>query len=332
MKRKTQPVAPFQSIAGLVVVLLLLPTLGSRCGGTAPAALPPTSLPVATADPDLAPSPLPTPTASPVATVVLDTARSPLPAPTEVAARPLVSPLEPTPAVVLEPTYTYRVVRSYPHDPGAFTQGLIYVDGLLYEGTGLPGRSSLRRVELESGEVLQSIPLDERYFGEGIAILGSRLYQLTWQEGVGFIYDWPSLERVGEWTYEGEGWGLTDNGTHLIMSDGTPTLRYLDPESMQVVRQVEVHAGFGLVAQLNELEYVRGEVYANLWKTDHVARIDPESGIVLGWIDLSGLLTEAERAQGVDVLNGIAYDAQGDRLFVTGKLWPRLFEIELERR
>ena len=342
MKRKLQPLVPFLGIAGLVVALMLLPVLSRRCSGSAPSApspIPPPATVVVYLG--IAQSPLPTPaveskvstpTSPPEPTVEtkVSTPTSP-PEPTvEIKVSPHISPLEPTAAVAPERWYTYRVVQSFPHDAEAFTQGLIYVDGLLYEGTGLNGRSSLRRVELESGAVLHSIPLDAEFFGEGLAVLGSRLYQLTWKAGAGFIYDWPSLERAGGWAYEGEGWGLTHDGTHLIMSDGTPTLRFLDPATLQVVRRVEVRAVDGPVSRLNELEYVRGQVYANIWQTNHIARIDPESGAVLGWIDLSGLLTEAERSQGVDVLNGIAYDAGSDRLFVTGKLWPKLFEIDLE--
>jgi glutamine cyclotransferase len=227
------------------------------------------------------------------------------------------------------PIYTYRVVRSYPHDPQAWTQGLIYHDGALYEGTGLYGSSSIRRVNLESGEVEQFSPLGAELFGEGIVISGDRLYQLTWQNRAGFVYDWQSFKPLGEWTYEGEGWGLTHDGTHLIQSDGTAVLRFLDPQTLREARRVEVRDGGVPVVRLNELEYVQGEVYANVWHTDRIARIDPESGAVVGWIDLSGLLPDEDRTQPVDVLNGIAYDPAGDRLFVTGKLWPKLFEIEV---
>jgi glutamine cyclotransferase len=221
------------------------------------------------------------------------------------------------------------VVREYPHDPEAWTQGLIYHDGALYEGTGLYGRSSIRRVDLESGEPEQLSLLEPEFFGEGITIFGDRLYQLTWHNRVGLVWDWQSFELLGEWAYEGEGWGLTHDGTYLIQSDGTPVLRFLDPETLQEVRRLEVRDGTMPVPRLNELEYVRGEVYANVWQTDRIARIDPESGAVVGWIDLSGLLSAEDRTQPVDVLNGIAYDRAGDRLFVTGKLWPKLFEIQV---
>ncbi|MFO0984823.1 MAG: glutaminyl-peptide cyclotransferase [Planctomycetota bacterium] len=231
------------------------------------------------------------------------------------------------------PVFTFRVHRSFAHDPAAFCQGLLYADGILYESTGLYGRSTVRRVRLETGEVLQSVALGERYFGEGLALWKDRLIQLTWQEGKAFVYDAQSLRRIGEFDYQGEGWGLTHDGTHLIMSDGTSELRFLDPDTFRELRRLRVTADGRPIDQLNELEYIDGEVYANVWQTDFIARIDPGSGVVKEWIDLTGLL----RSQGVvaphaDVLNGIAYDAAMRRLFVTGKKWPKLFELELERR
>lgn len=241
--------------------------------------------------------------------------------------RPFASSL-PTPEPPAVITYTYTVVNAYPHDPGAFTQGLVYADGVLYESTGLYGRSSLRRVALETGEVLQQRDLPAEYFGEGLALFDDRLIQLTWQNNTGFVYDATSFELQQSWRYPTEGWGLTHDSTHLIMSDGSATLRFLDPVTFKVQREVLVTDGSRPVVRLNELEYVNGEVFANVWQTDWVVRIDPQSGRVLGWIDLGGLLTPEER-QGTDVLNGIAYDAQSDRLFVTGKLWPKLFEITL---
>ncbi len=245
-----------------------------------------------------------------------------------------VAPAEPSPApespsAVI--TYTYAIVRAYPHDPAAFTQGLVYADGVLYESTGLYGRSSLRRVALETGEVLQQRDLPAEYFGEGLALFDGRLIQLTWQNNIGFVYDAASFALQQTWTYPTEGWGLTHDGTHLIMSDGSATLRFLDPRTFQAQREVLVTDGGRPVGWLNELEYVNGEVFANVWQTDWIARIDPQTGRVLGWIDLSGLLAPEER-QGADVLNGIAYDAQNGRLFVTGKLWPKLFEITLTPR
>ena len=227
------------------------------------------------------------------------------------------------------PVSGYEVVRSYPHDPQAFTQGLVFADGVLYEGTGLNGRSGIRKVRLETGEVLQVQPLESRYFGEGIALVGDSLVQLTWQSGVGFVYDRATFQRRRTFTYKGEGWGLASDGTRLVMSDGTSTLRVLDPKTFAVTARLQVREAGRPVPQLNELEFVKGEIYANVWQSERIARISPKTGEVLGWIDLRGLLPPHEAAR-VDVLNGIAYDAAGDRLFVTGKLWPRLFEIRVK--
>ncbi len=226
------------------------------------------------------------------------------------------------------PVYGYRVIAVYPHDSNAFTQGLVYYHGNFYEGAGLRGRSSLRRVDLETGQVLQYRALPDAYFGEGVTLYDDRLYQLTWQSHVGFIYDRASFDFLSSFKYPTEGWGLTHNGRELIMSDGTPTLHFLDPDTLQELRQVSVRDEKGPVWQLNELEYIDGEVYANVWQTDRIARIDPETGRVKAWIDLSGLLPPEDRP-GANVLNGIAWDDAGDRLFVTGKLWPKLFQIEL---
>lgn len=223
----------------------------------------------------------------------------------------------------------YRVVATYPHDTEAFTQGLIFYDGQLYEGTGLNGESSLRRVDLASGTVLQRIDLPAEYFGEGIALFNDRIYQLTWQNKIGLIYDRASFTQLGSWSYETEGWGLTHDGSQLIMSDGSDTLRFLDPQTLAVQRSVQVRAEGQPVTRLNELEYIDGQVYANIWQTDMIARIDPQSGAVTAWIDLSGLLPLEERLPNTDVLNGIAYDPATDRLFVTGKRWPKLYEIAL---
>jgi glutamine cyclotransferase len=222
-----------------------------------------------------------------------------------------------------------RVVHVYPHDPEAFTQGLVYLDGFLYEGTGLNGRSSIRKVRLENGEVLQIQPLDQQYFGEGIAVLGDTIYELTWQSEIGFLYDRATFNRKGTFNYRGEGWGLTHDGQRLIMSDGTAILRFLDPTTQKELSRLRVKDGRTPVANLNELEYVKGEILANVWQTQRIARISPKTGLVTGWIELDGLLTPRE-AQAADVLNGIAYDAAGDRLFVTGKLWPKLFEIKFQ--
>ena len=227
------------------------------------------------------------------------------------------------------PVYSYRVLDTFFHDPEAFTQGLVFQDGVLYEGTGLRGRSSLRKVELETGTVLQRYDLPAQYFGEGIAILGDKVFQLTWQSQKGFVYDKETFELLDQFTYPGEGWGLTHDGVQLIMSDGTSTLRMIDPQSLTEIGRIKVLDGDVPVIWLNELEYVAGQVWANVWQTNNIVRIDPATGQVVGWIDLSGLLQERDVAQLVDVLNGIAYDAQTERIFVTGKLWPRLFEIEL---
>ena len=227
------------------------------------------------------------------------------------------------------PVYSYNIVNVYPHDPDAFTQGLVFEDGVLYEGTGLLGHSTLRRVELETGDILQIRELSDQFFGEGITTYGDRIIQLTWQSHIGFVYDKNSFELLQDFNYATEGWGVTHDGTRLIMSDGTSTLHFLDPQTFQEIDHVEVFDDDGPVTRLNELEYVQGEIYANVWQTDWVARIAPDSGRVVGWIDLEGLLSAEDHSEPVDVLNGIAHDADNGRLFVTGKLWPKLFEIEL---
>ena len=226
------------------------------------------------------------------------------------------------------PTFTYRIVRVYPHDRNAFTQGLQYVNGALYEGTGLNGRSSIRKVELETGKVLQQRAVPEEHFGEGITVFKNDLFELTWQSHVAFVYDRETFEPKKRFSYPGEGWGLTSDGTNLIMSDGTNQLRVLDPLTFAEKRRITVLAANQPLRGLNELEYVKGEIFANVWQTDYLARIAPKTGRVTGYIDLRGLLAPSERA-GTDVLNGIAYDAAHDRLFVTGKLWPKLFEIKV---
>jgi glutaminyl-peptide cyclotransferase len=232
--------------------------------------------------------------------------------------------------VLTPPTFTYEIVNRYPHDREAFTQGLIYRDGALYESTGLKGRSSIRKVRLETGEILQHRSVARRYFAEGLTEFGGELLQLTWETGVGFVYDRTSLAERRRFSYRGEGWGLTHDGSRLILSDGTPTLRYFDPQTMQEVRRVRVTDRQLPVEELNELEFVRGQIFANVWLTDRIAMIDPESGQVTGWLDLTGLMPAGNRLPNA-VLNGIAYDAAGDRLFVTGKLWPTLFEIRIGR-
>ncbi len=223
----------------------------------------------------------------------------------------------------------YQIVNTYPHDENAFTQGLVYYDGDLYEGTGLRSRSSLRRVDLETGQVLQNLDLDNKYFGEGITLFEEQLIQLTWVSQIGFVYERESFEKLQEFTYPTEGWGLTHDGENLIMSDGSNNLFFLDPETFEEVKRITVSDSGQPVEMLNELEYIKGEIYANVWMSERIVRIDPTTGQVLGWIDLSGLRNPALAGNRDAVLNGIAYDSEKDRLFVTGKLWPNLFEIAI---
>ena len=265
--------------------------------------------PASVSRPDSTSAGEPSPAASPQA------AAAPRPAPG--AARPST------------PIYTCSIINTYPHDPQAFTQGLVVDDGILYESTGLLGRSSVRKVDLKTGAVLQIHRLPGQLFGEGITIFGERLIQLTWQSAVGLIYDKRSFRLLEEFRYHGEGWGLTHDGTRLIMSDGTSTLRFLDPETQRETGRVVVKDGTRPIERLNELEFVKGEVFANVWLTDRIAIVAPATGRVTAWLDLTGIRGAAR--EGEDVLNGIAYDAAGDRLFVTGKLWSRLFEIRVRR-
>ncbi|MBV8603586.1 MAG: glutaminyl-peptide cyclotransferase [Pelomonas sp.] len=232
------------------------------------------------------------------------------------------------------PVWGYQVVHAYPHDRGAFTEGLFWRDGYLYESTGLEGASSLRKVELQTGRVVQGVRLPDSVFGEGIVDWGDKIVGLTWKNQVGYVVDLKDFAFKSRFDYSGEGWGITRNDRELIQSDGTSALRFIDPNTLHETHRVEVTAEGQPVTQINELEWVDGEVYANIWQTDRIARIDPRTGHVLGWIDLAGLLPEAERkaAGQVDVLNGIAYDAAKKRLFVTGKLWPKLYEIKLVRK
>ena len=232
--------------------------------------------------------------------------------------------------LVATPVDTVEVVNTYPHDPGAYTQGLVFHEGRLLESTGLYGESSLREVELETGTVLRHVPISREFFAEGLALFEGRLVQLTWRERRGFVWALEDFSRLGEFTYTGEGWGLTHDGTRLIMSDGTNRLRFLDPVTLAVTGTVDVADENGPVRQLNELEWIRGEVWANIYQTDRIVRIDPATGAVLGYLDLTGLLPETARAgRLVDVLNGIAYDPATDRIFLTGKLWPLLFEVRV---
>ena len=229
------------------------------------------------------------------------------------------------------PVYGYQIIHVYAHDPEAFTQGLEYRDGYLYEGTGLSGRSSIRKVELETGKVLQQAAVAPEYFGEGITVVGNQLLELTWQSKRGFIYDVSSFRMIRSFEYPGEGWGLTHDNSQIYMSDGSAQIRMWNPMTLQEIKRISVHDGAQPVTSLNELEYVKGDIYANVWETDRIAIIAAADGRVTGWIDLSGLLSAEERSTS-DVLNGIAYDAAGDRLFITGKLWPKLFEIRLVRK
>jgi glutaminyl-peptide cyclotransferase len=227
------------------------------------------------------------------------------------------------------PVDSYRVVREYPHDPTAFTQGLLYLDGKLYESTGLNRQSTVREVRLEDGKVLRSVSLEPQYFGEGLVNWGPDLLSLTWQDGLGFRWNRSDFRRKGEFRYPGEGWGLTQDGKNIIMSDGTSELRFLDPATMKERKRVAVTYRGQPVERLNELEWVKGEIFANIWMGRRIARIDPKSGKVKGWIDLSQLAIENANGDPDAVLNGIAYDPKRDRLFVTGKNWAKLFEIDI---
>jgi len=225
----------------------------------------------------------------------------------------------------------WTLVRSYPHDSRAFTEGLLYHDGLIYESTGMVGQSDIRAVRLTDGRVLRRVTVPPPYFGEGIALWKDRLVSLTWRHGQGFTWSLSGLKKRGSFAYEGEGWGMTSDGARLIMSDGTPELRFLDPASLKETGRISVTWNGQPVPMLNELEYVDGEILANVWMTPRIARIDPASGRVIDWIDLSALIARARVTDPDDVLNGIAWDEKGRRLFVTGKNWPRLFEIRLNR-
>lgn len=230
------------------------------------------------------------------------------------------------------PLCTFRVVRQYPHDPQAFTQGLAFRDGFLYEGTGLKGQSSVRKVSLETGQVVLTAEVAPQYFGEGITLFKNELIELTWQAGIGFVYDSSDFHLIRRFSYPGEGWGLASDGCELFMSDGTDVIRVLDPVTFAEKRRIRVRDGKRDIEQLNELEFVEGEIFANVWHSDKIARISPKTGMVVGWIDLTGLLSPVYRRDPEAVLNGIAYDPTGKRLFVTGKLWPRIFEIQVIRK
>jgi glutamine cyclotransferase len=225
--------------------------------------------------------------------------------------------------------YGFRVVRSYPHDRGAFTQGLFYDNGILYEGTGQEAGSSLREIELETGKVLRQLNLSSSLFGEGITLYKDRIYQVTWTNKVGFVYDKSTFEQINKIYYQTEGWGLATTKDQIVMSDGTNTLYFFEPEMFTVTSRIEVYDNEHLIDSLNELEYINGEIWANLWMTDLIARIDPLTGKVLAYVDLKGILNDPQTDTSVQVLNGIAFDPDGNRIFVTGKNWPKLFEIRL---
>lgn len=238
------------------------------------------------------------------------------------------------------PIYTYEIVKTYPHDPNAFTEGLFFYNGFLYESTGEEGRSELRKVELETGKVVQRVKLPKDSFGEGTTVLDGKIYQLTWREQRGFVYDAETLKQLKEFTYQGEGWGLTNDGTNLFMTDSTHVIRVVDPKTFQTIRTLVVLREDGKpLLQINELEYIKGEIWANVWhsedanilgKENYIARIDPNSGKLLGWIDLGGISPDDVRRDTENTLNGIAYDAPNDKIFVTGKQWKNLFEITVK--
>ncbi len=225
--------------------------------------------------------------------------------------------------------YSYKVIKTFPHDPDAYTQGLFYKDGFLYEGTGQKGASSIRKVEPETGKILQSVNLEEKHFGEGITFFNNKIYQLTWKSEVGFIYDFTTFKQIRTFNYNTQGWGLTTNGKELIMTDGSNVIYFMDPEGFTEIRHIEVFDNKEAIDSLNELEYINGDIYANVYMTDKIVIIDPKTGMVKGVIDFKGLLKDSDRTNDVDVLNGIAWDEAGKRLYVTGKLWPKLYQVEL---
>ncbi|MCZ6791972.1 MAG: glutaminyl-peptide cyclotransferase [Candidatus Dadabacteria bacterium] len=227
------------------------------------------------------------------------------------------------------PVFGYKIVNTYPHDTNSFTQGLIFDKGVLYESTGLIGRSAVKIVDLKTGKTLKSHELPDNYFGEGIAIIENKIIQLTWRSKTGFVYDKKTLKLIKKFSYQTQGWGITYDGKYLIISDGSAVLYFMDPNTFKVVGTLEVYGDNGKVSKLNELEYINGEIYANVWGTEKIAKINPINGRVTSWIDLGGLLKKEDKRSRVDVLNGIAYNPENGHLYVTGKLWPKLFEIEL---
>jgi glutamine cyclotransferase len=226
--------------------------------------------------------------------------------------------------------YRYKIVNEFPHDDNAYTQGLFFSEGFLYEGTGQKGHSSLRKIELETGKVLQNHSLDSKYFGEGICLHNGKIYQLTWENREGFIYDYREFAQTGKFSYTTEGWGITSDGTNLWMSDGTSNLYKLNPDNMNIIEQIEVYTDQGAEKYVNELEYINGEIWANVYTEDYILIINPATGEVTGKIDLANILKKELRKQNTDVLNGIACDKDKNRIFVTGKNWPRVFELKIE--
>ncbi|HLZ41677.1 MAG TPA: glutaminyl-peptide cyclotransferase [Candidatus Sulfotelmatobacter sp.] len=241
----------------------------------------------------------------------------------------LVAQASPRVSANAPPEYTFVLVHVFPHDTGAYTQGFAYHDGFLYEGTGRNGSSSLRKVRLETGEVVQKVDLGHEFFGEGITLVKDKVLQLTWKSGTGFVYDLNSFRLLRKFSYAGEGWGLATSGREVFMSDGTSEIRVLDNETLEEKSRLKIHDGLTPVDQLNELEFVEGQIFANVWHSNRIARISPQTGEVVGWIDLTGILSPVYRLDSEAVLNGIAYDPIKKRLFVTGKLWPSVYEIRL---
>jgi len=227
------------------------------------------------------------------------------------------------------PEYTFLIINTYPHDHRAYTQGLVYKDGFLYESTGRRGESSVRQVELKTGAIVKSVALSPEFFGEGLTIVDNRMIQLTWESFTGLVYDLEEFTLLEQFYYTTEGWGLTYDGTHLIQSDGSANLYFLDVSNFAVVREVKVYDTTGFIRNINELEYINGEIFANIMPSNRIARIDPQTGNINAWINLDGILESVQVASEVNVLNGIAYDDKNDRLFITGKLWPVVFEVKL---
>jgi glutamine cyclotransferase len=225
--------------------------------------------------------------------------------------------------------YSYKVVNTFPHNTESFTQGLFIENGILYESTGLNGKSAVKKIELKTGKVIKSRDMQDKFFGEGLTVVGNKIYQITWRSKTGFVYDKESLDIQRTFSYKTQGWGITYDGKYLIISDGSEILYFMDPKSFVVVGKLEVYDKTGKITKLNELEYINGEIYANIWGKDLIARIDPKTGYVKSWIDLSGILSKEDRKGKEDVLNGIAYNPENDTLLVTGKFWPKLFEIEV---